>query len=212
MEKWTWEERQRNVGIPHDLPDWAIPLGADTAQPTFTRSSQSYNHLRHRRTMHLPHHLVGDLIVQKSSSSQHSVDVPNLTLHDPVHESAPQPRARLVPPKIVPLHPKRPAQGEVLEVPPPGLEQESASSKSSSSQHPMGLPHLTLQGAAHVLRTSPSIHETPSSSADQPMEEKSVPPTTGLFIPDFVKGVPVPTHMMDYEDDKETVVVEEQSG
>ena len=36
-------------------------------------------------------------------------------------------------------------------------------------------------------------------------------PATGLFVPDFVKGVAVPTHMMDYEDDKDTVEVEEKA-
>ena len=207
MEKWTWEERQRNGGIPDDLPEWAIPLGADTAQPTSQDRAEVQPSVS-SQSQESSSSSGGGPIVQKSSPSQHSMDVPNLTLHDSVHESNPQPRARLVPPKIVPLRLSRPAQGEVLEVPPPGIDQDPASSKSSPSQQSMGLP---LQGAVHVLRTSPSIQETPSSSATQPMEEKSVCPTTGLFIPDFVKGVAVPTHMMDYEDDKETVVVEEQT-
>ena len=88
MEKWTWEERQRNGGIPDDLPEWAIPLGADTAQPTsqdraeVQPSAASQNHESSSSSG-------GGPIVQKSSPSQHSMDVPNLTLHDPMHESAP---------------------------------------------------------------------------------------------------------------------------
>ena len=87
IEKWTWEERQRNGGIPDDLPEWAIPLGADEAQPT-TQDRAEVHTTVSMQNQESSSSLGGGPIVQKSSTSQHSMDVPNLTLHDSVHEKS----------------------------------------------------------------------------------------------------------------------------
>ena len=153
MDKWTWQDQQKNEELPDALPEWAIPPEAvqppqhEPAQPE-PQGEPEVQSVGQPQVQESSSSSGGEPIVQKSSPSQHCVGLPNETLHESLHDPVPQSCGKLVPPKLVALRREASAQ--------PIAQSEASASSSWLGKQP-------IKVNVHVL---PQASLSPSSSKE----------------------------------------------